>query len=124
MNDNNKNVFKFKMPNDKEEATIEVGVSQKFEIDLYGNITTGFNWFLENGNENNLYVKPLNLSENKTGEYFKGNHPPGWRGGGGSLHFQFEATAVGIHDLKFVYKRSWCNDVAAELSVKVKVTAS
>ena len=124
MNDNNNNVFKFKMPKDKEQAHIEVGISQKFEIVLDGNITTGYNWFLQNGTENNLYVKPLNLSENKTGEYFRGNHPPRWCGGSGSLHFQFQATAEGIHDLKFVYKRSWTDDVAAELSVKVKVTVS
>ena len=123
MNDNNNNVFKYKMPKTKEEAEISICLSHKFEIVIDGNITTGFNWFLENGNERNLLVKPLNLSEHKTGEYLKGNHPPGWCGGSGSLHFQFEATAEGIQELKFVYKMGWKNDIAAELSVKVNVTS-
>jgi len=124
MNDNINNVFKFKMPNNEQEENIEIGVSKKFEIVLNGNITTGYNWFLENGTTNNLYIKALNLSDDNTGEYLKGNHPPGWCGGSGSLHFIFEATAEGIQVLNFVYKRSWSNDVAAKISVKVKVTAS
>ena len=124
MNTNGNNVFKYKMPKTNEETEITVGLNDKFELVIDGNITTGYNWFLENANESDIIVKALNLSEYKTGEYAKGDHPPGWCGGSGSLHFKFEAKTEGVQDLKFVYKQSWNNDVAVEFLVKVCVTAN
>ena len=124
MNDENFIVFNYQLPKPKEEVEISIRSNQKFEIVIDGNLTTGYNWVLANGNESNLLVKPLNLCENNTGEYFKKNHPPGWCGGGGALHFKFEPIKVGVQELKFVYKRSWNNEVAAELNTRVTITDS
>lgn len=124
MKNENSNIFEFHMPRPKEEKEIGVRKNQNFEIVIDGNITTGYNWTLSNADDNDLIVKPLNLSDKKTGDYHKGNHPPGWCGGSGTLHFKFEPVTVGTQQLKFIYNCAWNKDVSAELIVNAVVSDS
>ena len=113
-----------------EETYIPVKSGQKFTIELEGNITTGYSWFLatpEKLEESNL-LKPTNLKENHSAEYYtigdKTNNDQEVRrmGVGGIFHFKFLAGEKSGHEkLTFVYKRPWSEEDKIQKSINVKV---
>jgi len=114
-----------------EETYIPVKSGQNFTIELEGNPTTGYSWFLatpEKLQDSNL-LKPTNLKENHSGDYFqlgtsnKNNESEIKRvGAGGIFHFKFLAGENNGHEkLTFVYKRPWAEEGKIEKSINVKV---
>jgi len=113
-----------------EETYIPVKSGQKFTIELEGNPTTGYSWFLEMPEklqETNL-LKPINLKENNAGEYYSiGNQNNKEEeiqrvGGGGIFHFKFLSGENNGHEkLTFVYKRPWNEEGKIQKSINVKV---
>lgn len=114
-----------------EETYIPVKSGNNFTIELEGNPTTGYSWFLgapEKLQELNL-LKPTNLKENNAGEYYqlgtssKNNEEEIRRvGAGGIFHFKFLAGENNGHEkLTFVYKRPWTEEGKIQKSINVKV---
>jgi len=113
-----------------EETYIPVKSGQKFTIELEGNITTGYSWFLETPEklqESNL-LKPLNLKENYSADYYtlgsnKNEQEEIKRlGSGGIFHFKFLAGENNGHEkLVFVYKRPWSDEDKIQKSPHIKV---
>ena len=108
---------------------LEVENNNQFSIELKGNPTTGYSWFLENFEElkKSLIIKPLNLNEQKSSDYVADPCPEGMCGSGGKFHFKFEvknAFGKDIPKLVFGYKRLWEKDVTdykkAEINLKIK----
>lgn len=114
-----------------EETYIPVKSGQNFTIELEGNPTTGYSWFLatpEKLQESNL-LKPTNLKENNSGDYYqmgsanKDNENEIRRvGAGGIFHFKFLAGENSGHEkLTFIYKRPWTDEGQIQKSINVKV---
>ena len=111
-----------------DQAYIPIKSGQRFTIELEGNITTGFSWFLdlpERLKETNIVI-PTNLKENNTGDYY-GNIPREDKiklkvGENGIYHFKFLAgNDSGEEKITFVYKRPWTNDGKLQKSINVKI---
>lgn len=125
-------IIKFKELNLNEEETyIPVKSGHKFTIELEGNITTGYLWFLDKSEklaESGL-IKPTNLKENSnTVEYYQiGNNKINSQeirklGAGGIFHFSFLAGEKSGHEkLTFIYKRPWSEQEKIEKSINVKI---
>ena len=102
---------------------------QKFIIELEGNPTTGYAWFLENTEKlNKELLTPLNLNEKNSADFYKKSPSPGEGeakvlGAGGIYHFKFEAHSVNSGDevLNFVYKRPWTSESEVRKSINIKV---
>jgi predicted secreted protein len=106
---------------------------QKFIIELEGNPTTGYSWFLEDVEKlNKELINPLNLNERNSADYYSKtqqneNNPSESEmkvlGGGGIYHFKFQAhhTNNGSEVLNFVYKRPWTQENEVRKSINVKV---
>lgn len=114
-----------------EETYIPVKSGQNFTIELEGNPTTGYSWFLatpEKLQESKL-LKPTNLKENNAGDYYqmgsqhKNNEQEIRRVGvGGIFHFKFLGGENSGHEkLSFVYKRPWTDEGQIQKSINVKV---
>ncbi len=113
-----------------QETYIPLKSGQKFTIELEGNPTTGYSWFLhtpEKLQESNL-LKPLNLKDNNTGDYYslgnKNNKQEEIErvGTGGIFHFKFIAGKKNGHEkLSFIYKRPWSEEDRIKKSINVKV---
>lgn len=80
--------------------------TKEFKVKLYDifdivleDLSTGEEWFLISNDLN--IVKPLNISEENTGE-MKGNCCQGC--GDPTVHFMFEACAVGTEEIVFHFK--------------------
>src|SRR5579863_1192210 len=88
---------------------ISVAKGDTFEIELYGNASTGYNWdvqvvagkarLLSHVSEPPAYIAKSNI--------FAG-------GGGGNENFVFVAEEAGEIDIKADYKRSWESKPAAK----------
>ena len=125
-------IIRLKELNLSEEQTyIPVKSGQNFTIELEGNPTTGYSWFLatpEKLQELKL-LKPTNLNENHSGEYYqmgsqnKHNEDEIRRVGvGGIFHFKFLAGENSGHEkLSFIYKRPWTDEGQIQKSISVKV---
>ncbi len=113
-----------------DETYIPIKSGQNFVIELEGNITTGYSWFLgtpEKLQESNL-LRPINLKENHSGDYYsigdtkKNDQEIKRLGAGGIFHFKFLAgEKTGHEKLTFIYKRPWSEEGKIEKSVNVKV---
>lgn len=102
---------------------------QKFIIELEGNPTTGYSWFLEDIEKlNKELINPLNLNEKNSADYYSNTNQKDESemrvvGGGGIYHFKFQAhhTNNGSEVLNFVYKRPWTKENEVRKSINVKV---
>ncbi|MBN1372316.1 MAG: protease inhibitor I42 family protein [Anaerolineaceae bacterium] len=81
--------------------TITLAVGDVLTVNLEGNITTGYNWELENTD-----LQILELAEEPS--YAPENEMPG---SPGVITLRFNAVAAGEEILKLVYRRSWETDV-------------
>ena len=102
-----------------------VKINSEFIIQIDGNITTGFMWFLDSMNGNSL--QDLNEKNDKfqliNGKYTENKHEEGLVGSPGVFEFKFKATSLGTTVLNFSYKRVWENTKpinTKELTVEVK----
>jgi len=97
----------------QEGVVFEGEVGKVFSVRIEGNITTGYNWFLTQNDNDSDPVACTNLSEMGTGDYESqqpqtGGHP-GMRtcGAPGFLVFNFQIRQPGEHKLVLKYKRPW-----------------
>ena len=101
---------------------------QKFIIEMEGNPTTGFSWFLEDVEKlNKELIIPLNLNEKNSAEFYRKtpDEENGTKilGSGGIYHFKFQThqTNSGDEVLRFVYKRPWTKENEIRKSIYIKV---
>lgn len=113
-----------------EGSYLPVRGGQKFIIELDGNPTTGYSWFLENVEKlNNQLLIPLNLNDKNSADFYKKTPGPGEEnearklGVGGIYHFKFHANEVNSGDevLHFVYKRPWSTENEVRKTINIKV---
>jgi predicted secreted protein len=124
----NEHVPTFNIDLFNEESYLPLKNNQKFIVELEGNPTTGFQWYLENDFSETKIVVPLNLKENKTGDYF--SQPQDGTtvklGAGGLYHFKFQTheSGKGSDKLRFVYKRHWDDEGQIRKSISIVVINS
>ena len=81
-----------------EKETIKVAVGKNFEIKLKANVTTGYQWFLdENYDKNVLAFVKQDYVADKTAQPMVGS--------GGTVIFSWKAKQKGDTKVKFQYKR-------------------
>lgn len=109
---------------------LPVKSGQKFIIELEGNPTTGYGWFLEDTEKlNKQLLTPLNLDDKNSAEFYRRHSDNQTEtetqrvGVGGLYHFKFQAsqTQSGDQVLTFVYKRSWTAENEVRQSINIKV---
>ncbi len=113
----NEEYRKVKLDDIIEDSYIPIKLGQKIIIEMEGNPTTGFIWVLSN-TEHLHKVKPLNLDEKFSGEYFAGGTSMGT---GGIYHFKFQGKEVGNDVLIFKYQRPWDKEGSTSKSVNLIV---
>jgi predicted secreted protein len=114
-----------------EASYLPIKGGEKFIIEIEGNPTTGYNWYLDKKEEldQNSLITPLYLKENNLGEFYKNPSEQKQQneemrlGAGGLFHFKFQASQKnsGSEVLNFVYKRSWESEGQITKSINVKV---
>lgn len=113
-----------------ENAYIPVISGQKFILELEGNPTTGYSWFLENHEAlmASKLITPENLTENNSGEFYRKPKDSTENevrrvGVGGIFHFKFSTNAdlEGQEDITLVYKRPWEQDISIKKTISLKV---
>ena len=124
------NSVKFQMNGGKIDYEIES--NSTFNVELEGNPTTGYSWFLENAEviKNSKLLTILNLDEehNSSKTYIQDQCQEGMCGVGGKFVFEFKVNEIKDNDelpkIIFGYKRPWEKDVKdytkAELNLKLK----
>jgi predicted secreted protein len=108
---------KVKLQDVTEDSYVPLKIGQKVIIEVEGNPTTGYIWILSNPNHLKK-VKPLNLDEKNSTEYYSTNTTIG---AGGIYHFKFKAEEVGNDVLIFKYKRPWETESTDTKSVNLIV---
>ncbi|OUM58839.1 hypothetical protein PIROE2DRAFT_64157 [Piromyces sp. E2] len=107
-------------------SSIIVDVNTNFNVELKGNPTTGYSWYLENVDEiKNSVIEPINLNEENTGDYIQ-NQNKRLSGAGGVFLFSFRVKNI-VKDpptLKFIYKRPWESEAITSAEVTVTCSAS
>ncbi len=98
---------------------------QKFIIEIDGNPTTGYVWFLEQPEKlNRDIVAPMNLKDNNSADYYQHPNEEMMAGVGGIYRFKFQAgfDHFGSADLNFIYKRSWESDIDRKRVVHIHIS--
>jgi predicted secreted protein len=108
-----------------ENSYIPVKAGQKFTLELEGNPTTGYQWFVHNKLllDENKTLKALNLDGYNVGEYYRKPNSGDRQmvGVGGYYHFKFEATKPGYENVTFVYKRAYSDEGEIYKNVNIHV---
>ena len=125
-----KNTLRFEMKGGKKE--LEVENNSEFNIELEGNPTTGYSWYIENVDtiKNSKVLTLLNLDEehNCSKTYVQDPCEEGMCGVGGTFVYEFKLNEVKdsneLPQIIFGYKRPWEKDVKdynkAEITLKLK----
>lgn len=96
-----------------DEFTLQGTVGQVFSVKMVGNVTTGYNWFLNQEASDANAVACTNLSEMGTGEYVSQQPQTGGLpgmmvcGAPGFSVFNFQIKEAGEHKVVLEYKRPW-----------------
>ena len=115
---------------DSKETYIPVKSGQKFTIEIEGNPSTGYSWFLETPEkiERSGLLKATNLNKHNSGDYYRSselnkNETEVLRvGSGGLFHFKFLAGEKSGHEeITFIYKRPWDEEDQIKKTIIVKV---
>ena len=127
---NKKNSIRFTQKGGKNDLEIEK--NSEFSVELEGNPTTGYSWFLENleaiKDSKVLTALDLDPETNITETYIQDPCKDGMCGVGGVFIYQFKVNEVNenteLPQLIFGYKRPWEKDVKdykkVELNLKLK----
>jgi predicted secreted protein len=115
---------------DSKETYVPVKSGHNFTIELEGNPTTGYSWFLETPEklEKEGLLIPKNLNDKNSGEYYRRNEVDKNKnevnklGSGGIYHFKFLAGEKNGHEeITFIYKRPWKTDAEASNLIKKSI---
>jgi len=103
----------------EQEYNFSGSVGQTISFKVQGNITTGYNWFINKDNYDSSAVLCTNLSEYGTGEYLKASPDTNESdptkivcGRPGFLLFSFELKKKGEYNIVLEYKRAWQTDIS------------
>jgi predicted secreted protein len=112
-------------------AYIQIKANQNFTIELEGNLSTGFSWYLENPEkvEESGLIKATNLNKYNEGKYYKRSEIYKNEksnklvlGAPGLFHFDFIAKEkIGHLEIKLVYKRAWEDLDKIEKTFNIKI---
>jgi len=107
-------------------TNLNVNNGSTFDVELKGNPTTGYSWYLENVDKvNGSGVEPLNLDENNSGEYVQKQSNVALMGAGGTFSFKFIVNDINdLPTLSFVYMRSWEKEAVATAEVILESSES
>jgi inhibitor of cysteine peptidase len=94
------------------DTKVKVAKGKVLTVQLTGNPTTGFNWFVEKNDKEAL-------PQQGKKEYAPAKK--GVVGGGGTFTFKFKAEKAGTSELELVYKRAFEKDTPPAKTFKVKV---
>lgn len=95
-------------------------------LEMEGNPTTGYTWFLEDADsvKKNKIISDTNLDDRDTVEFLSQKTSKDLTvGRGGIYQFRFNASQVGNETLDFVYMRSFSGSVDTRKTVNVNVVA-
>ena len=96
----------FRMRKDNK-MSLKGSVGKELVIEMKGNATTGFAWYLLTG-EYSSSLKALNLeSDGSAKDYVTDPNPQGFVGVPGKWLFKFMPLQKGTIRLEFEYKQSW-----------------
>ena len=99
-------IFPF-INNHEKPIEITTRVGEYFSLQIRGNPSTGYLWYLENPKNLEL-VKPEDLNKsNRTTNYDPDAPSSCLRGAGGSYYFRFFSKTKGKQTLTFIYKKSY-----------------
>lgn len=95
------------VPNDQDQLSLSVKVGEEFSVQLGGNPTTGYSWYLAS-NENGV-LQCTNVQADGRGQYAAKKVPSGFTGAGGNFEFKFTAPnkSDSLIPVTFEYKRPW-----------------
>jgi len=97
----------FSIDKNQESYQFNVKSNDEFLIEVRGNPTTGYSWYLKENSDKEDF-QGLNLNKyNSSKDYVHDSHPPGFVGGGGIYYFKFKGTKVGTFKILLEYKRHW-----------------
>jgi len=96
--------------------TTSLAVNQVLVVALHGNPTTGFCW--------TIAELPDFLEQVGSEEYKQDSASPNTVGVGGTSTWNFRAVAPGSGALRFVYQRSWEQNVPPEKTAEYSLTVS
>jgi inhibitor of cysteine peptidase len=96
--------------------TTSLAVNQILMVALHGNPTTGFCW--------SIAQLPDFLEQVGSEEYKQDSAPSNKVGVGGTTTWNFRAIAPGSGILRFVYQRSWEQNVPPEKTAEYSLTVS
>ncbi|ORX41843.1 hypothetical protein BCR36DRAFT_170522 [Piromyces finnis] len=102
-------------------AELNVEKNSTFNVELKGNPTTGYSWYLDNVNDIEDAIELLNGD----GDYIQDKSKPGMVGVGGTFIFKFQVKKTDkLPTIKFVYKRVWEETSIATAEVILKSNAN
>lgn len=96
-------------------------------LEIPGNPTTGYGWFLSNANNLNTdVIQPLNLDEYNSADYVSDPAPPGVVGTGGTYTFKFKLKQKTPQNspviLTFINKRPWEEKIIRKVETSVIIS--
>lgn len=129
---------RFLFTNFTKTEAITVNPNSNFEIDLNGNPTTGYQWFLENYDQiDQDFIKPYGTIKEGTTNYYNATSYTSYQsikkevqpvvGSGGIFSFDFVSGGKQVKeiDLKFIYLRPFApDDNPISFTVKVSMSTS
>ncbi len=115
----------FTMPDNRraQKFNIIAVPNKELVIKIRANLTTGYNWFVDNISEidSMQIIIPHNLNDDfDTSDYFVDEHERGEVGVGGYLYFKFKPLKEGETKIIFVNKRHW--DPSDQVKVETTIT--
>lgn len=110
---NTDNSLQFTIPENKE-----------FYVQISGNKTTGYLWYLDVISLDMTFVQPLNIDDHDLSlDYFMDDNPRGYAGVGGRYYFHFKSLKPGKVKVSFYLKRPWEYDSIQTESVEINIIA-
>ena len=115
----------FILPNKGSEFEVIGHFNKILVIQIKGNPTTGYGWYLDNKNEveSSEKLKILNLNDNNsTDDYVSDPHEEGMTGYGGYYYFKFKVIKSDVEqDLVFINKRPWEKEIWRKAVIKANI---
>jgi len=114
----------------KSDSYVPIKTNQIFAIELEGNVSTGYSWFLENPEKvKDLgLIRPTNLNEYNEGKFYKRDElyktekEPQMLGAPGLFRFDFIASEkTGHEEITFTYKRPWDDSDKKQTTLNLKI---
>ena len=110
----------FLVPKDQSQVTVSVKAGEPFSVEVEGNPTTGYLWFLT---KQSNALTATNLEEDGSGAFTPQKVAKGFAGAGGRFNFDFVAPKPtnDLVEIELEYRRPWEPEAIKKVVVKVHV---